>query len=566
MIESFHSPQNTPVTLNAALVPDLRACILGLQPQNHTPAQLEDLLNRVLSIAESKRGIIRIGMYDGSFDPPHYGHVETARAAAQVARLDLLVLNCHVRSNSFKPDLSPHDLRTKMLSSYFEGDPMAIVSPLSRAEITAALAPHRIVGIIGSDTFNRFLQDGIANDFKTDEIFVSERLEHPLPSAPVSLDNRRVWYTGRAQLAQNYSSSTSIRNSLADPSKDARHPILNSTTQQIARDNQLYVTPKKALLRAPTFSPICNPISKVNVPDRYKECEVVQRVGLQNGLLSESFIFEVRDPAEQVVAYLKMLPPHREPEPMLRDEQAGLAFCNKLGIRGVSSPQSHFSSAPPALWVAKAPGETPSSLITRYDRGEIPAEDVYDALFAIGNFLQELHNRFRQPFDDRARDLLEVYIEHHEAIVERGDPLEVQDRAVQDAVQTFRDESDFLRKNGLHCALLHGDANCGNFLWDIASRHLCVIDLQRLGTQMRKGEPGFAAFEYRSLLAALDYYPNIGFPGLRGDLDLARDVFKAGYGDVNQHEDRFFTAIRFIRRALAGNERVHKITRPPVPI
>jgi Ser/Thr protein kinase RdoA (MazF antagonist) len=249
---------------------------------------------------------------------------------------------------------------------------------------------------------------------------------------------------------------------------------------------------------------------------------------------------------------------------MLRDEQAGLAFCNKLGMRSVSSPDAHFSSDPPALWVAKAPGETPGSLITRYDRREIPAEDVYDALFAVGNFLHELHNRFRQPFDDKARDLLEVYIEHHEAILERADPLELQERAVQDAVQIFRQESAYLRRNGLHCALLHGDANCGNFLWDAATKHLSVIDLQRLGTQIRKEARGFAAFEYRSLLNVLDYYPNIA--GLRGGLDLARDAFEAGYGDVNEQEDRFFTAIRFIRRSLAGNERIHQITRPPVPI
>jgi aminoglycoside phosphotransferase len=298
----------------------------------------------------------------------------------------------------------------------------------------------------------------------------------------------------------------------------------------------------------------------------YRDCEIVQRVGLENGLLSESFIFEVRDQSGETIAYMKTLPPRRNPESRLRDEAAGLAFCNSLRLHRVSSPQAYFSKSPPLLWITKAPGQTIGSIITDYDRGLVSAERIYQALFAVGNFLQKLHTRFPQPFDGKAREMLEAYIAHHEEILRVADPLELREQSVQDAIEIFRSESDHLRNVGVRCALLHGDANCGNFLWEPQTQLLSVIDLQRLGTQIRTGGRGFAAFEYRSLLNVLGYYPNIGFLGVRGGLELARDAFKTGYGEIDQHEDRFFTSIRYIRRALAGNQRVHEITRPPVPI
>jgi hypothetical protein len=342
--------------------------------------------------------------------------------------------------------------------------------------------------------------------------------------------------------------------------------MINEETQRIAHDNALYKasTPPNPIVGKPP--PASRVAPSFHVPEPFRGCKVVQRVGLENGLLSESFIFEVRNSIGDPVAYMKMLPPERDPSTMLPDEAAGLAFCNSLRIPGVSAPEAYLYNEPPSLWVHKAPGETIGSIITKYDREMVSAQQVYDALYAVGNFLRQLHVQHPLPFDAQAKDLLEVYIEHHEEVLRQADPLEAHDRSVQAAVEVFRTESLHLRKSGLTCALLHGDANCGNFLWDHETRHLSVIDLQRLGTQRRLQAPGFAAFEYRCFLNVLGFYPNIGFRGRRGGLHDACKAFEAGYGDVNQHEDNFFTSIRYIRRALAGNERVHQIKRPAVPL
>ena len=559
-----HSLDNDPLTTppRPQSLAQLHESIVSLRPQNHSEHQLESLIERISAVATAKGGILRIGMYDGSFDPPHYGHIETVRAAVPLAGLDLVVMNCHPKPNSIKPNLSPHHLRTEMVSSYLAGEPTTIVSPLSRAVIEKLLIPHRVVGIIGSDTLQRFLREGIAHDFNTDEIVVSERQDAPLTNAPVTLEGRPVWYLGRTTLAFNDTSSTAIRGALSNEGDDYIPPRLNTTTARIAREHRLYADTRApaANIDSPPHTGREHP--PFSIPEMYAGCDVVQRVGLENGLLSESFIFEVKDPSGEVIAFMKTLPPERNSLTHLRDEAHGLALFNKLGLRSATAPEAHLCHEPPSLWIERAPGATPGSLLIQYERGTIPSIVVCDCLKAIGTCLKELHTRHSQPFDPKAAELLETYIAHHEDLLERIPPHKLQDRNLQQTVSIFREEARYLRTHGAHCALIHGDASCSNFLWDTLTGRLSVIDLQRLGTQARAGAPAFATCEYQAFLNTLSYFPNIGFTGLRGGLENAHTAYQAGYGPVDPHELRFFTCLRSIRKAIAGHERIHEITRP----
>lgn len=550
---------NYPIQLSS--FNDLRDKVLSLEPQNHSESQLEALLKRVMAVANAKRGPLRIGMYDGSFDPPHYGHVETARAAVLFGRLDLLVMNCHAMPNAIKPDLSPFGLRTKMLSSYFIGDPLMIVSPRSRCDIERILSPHRIVGVIGSDTFQRFLQEGIAQDFKTDEIIVSERHAVPLISAPATLELRPVCYIGRSKLAYNNECSTAIRAALARPHEGCLDEMLNRETQQLVRAHYLSTGSTQGNSSVESRPSVRREIPRYTVPEVYTGCTVELQPGLENGLLSDSFVFRVREQSGEIVAFMKMLPPERNSRTHLSDEANGLALFNKLGLQRASAPEAILSSDPPSLWIARAPGETPAALITHYERGLVSAQEVYEALHAVGACLRELHTRHSQPFDDNGAELLESYIVHHQAFIDQASPLDLQSQIVQGALETFRREATYLREKGLRCSLIHGDANTGNFLWDRSAKVLSVIDMQRLGTQVRTGAAAFSSYEYQTFLGNLNYFPNIGFEGVRGRLTGARAAFQAGYGAVDKHEARFFRVLRFIREELGGPERVHDIAR-----
>lgn len=559
------SPLSTSVLhLKPPSLPDLYRLVENLQPQNH-PDDAGAVAQRITRRAIARGGNLRIGLYDGSFDPPHYGHVETARAAIPRAALDLVVMTCHPKPSLIKPNLSPHGARTEMLSSYFTGDRTAIVSPLPRSEIENILSEFRVVGIIGSDAFERFLTYGIPNNFTTDEILVAERATVPLNNAPVTLAGRPVWYISRNHLAHNESCSTEIRDALAGSANEPIHHMLNRSTDRIARANRLYEHHRPHAPEMDADQESSREVPPYMVPTAYAGCKIVPRRGLENGLLSESYIFEVRAPSGSILAFMKTLPPHRDPLNHIRDEAYGLALFNTLGLRTASAPEAILTTDNPCIWIARAPGETPGTLIRRYEQGIGTAQDIYDALYAVGECLQELHTRHSEPFDTKAHELLETYIEHHEGIIARAMPDTLRADTLQRAIRSLREDGSYLRARGVRCSLTHGDANPGNFLWDTEAKWLSVIDLHRLGTQARTGASAFPTYECGAFLNTLRYYPNIGFKGRRGGLSKACAAYKAGYGPVDPREERFFQSLRSIRATLAGHERIHEITRKTPP-
>lgn len=73
----------------------------------------------------------RIGLFGGSFDPVHAGHLHVARAATERFRLDRLVFVPAARS-PFKPDQrpAPGEHRLAMLALATAGEPAWSVSPV----------------------------------------------------------------------------------------------------------------------------------------------------------------------------------------------------------------------------------------------------------------------------------------------------------------------------------------------------------------------------------------------------------------------------------------------------
>jgi nicotinate-nucleotide adenylyltransferase len=85
---------------------------------------------------------MRIGLYGGSFDPVHLGHVLVAQAAREEMRLDRIFFVPAARS-PFKPDrqLSPDALRLQMLRLALAGRTYCEVDPqeLSRGGISYSI-------------------------------------------------------------------------------------------------------------------------------------------------------------------------------------------------------------------------------------------------------------------------------------------------------------------------------------------------------------------------------------------------------------------------------------------
>lgn len=533
---------------------EILGLLRALEPVNQSERSLGQLLDRLLASALHHTRPLRVGIFEGAFDPPHRGHEETARAAIGIGSLDLLVVSCYPSPHQWKPHLSPHDARLDMTASYFREDLWTVVSRHERNALEALLCNHLTTGVIGSDVFNRFLISGIPTNFNTDTILVSERRDVPLESAPEALNGRPVLYIGASQLAFNTSSSTEIRGSVSAVPDGSSDAMINQDTARIAKARNLYspipASPHVKAAHADLQR------SSEHRPERYRLCSIIPRRGLMNGLLSESFLDEVRAETGETVAFRKGLPPHRSPLENLSDELLGLKEFNKLGLTNARAPEALLVQEPLSLWIERAPGETLASLLIGYERGERSLQDACAGLAGVGATLRELHERHPLPFSFAASSMIGAHIEEVRALTTAAPEWQVNEPECQRALHEFHEAGESLLKVGLRCGLVHGDANCGNFLWDADTHTVWAIDLQRFGTQLRSREPAFPSYEYHQLISSLHYFPNLGFQGVRGNSELLLSALREAYGDLPPAEDTFFRARWNLQRRLGRHLRV----------
>lgn len=114
----------------------------------------------------------KIGVYFGSFDPPHAGHMQVAKHAMLAAGFDeiLIVPNANVRS---KPNLTPLAGRIAMLREFvrgesrinlYVGDSGLIVDRFGRdpfiERVAQTYGTHDIHQVIGEDSYMNLLSEG----------------------------------------------------------------------------------------------------------------------------------------------------------------------------------------------------------------------------------------------------------------------------------------------------------------------------------------------------------------------------------------------------------------------
>lgn len=73
---------------------------------------------------------MRIGLFGGSFDPPHVGHLIVAQDAIDALRLDLLLVVPAATQPLKGGDRTPADQRLAMVRACFDGIPGIVVDPV----------------------------------------------------------------------------------------------------------------------------------------------------------------------------------------------------------------------------------------------------------------------------------------------------------------------------------------------------------------------------------------------------------------------------------------------------
>jgi nicotinate-nucleotide adenylyltransferase len=97
-----------------------------------------------------------LGLYGGSFDPPHLGHVELARRAKQVLDLERLLVLVSA-DPGHKHVETPADIRLRLTRAAFPDDDV-LLDPLPRTVDLLQAHPewHDPVFLIGADQFLDF--------------------------------------------------------------------------------------------------------------------------------------------------------------------------------------------------------------------------------------------------------------------------------------------------------------------------------------------------------------------------------------------------------------------------
>jgi nicotinate-nucleotide adenylyltransferase len=98
-----------------------------------------------------------VGLYGGSFDPPHRGHVELARRAKEDLGLDRLIVLVSADPAHKRVD-TPADVRLRLARAAFPGDEV-VLDTNGRTVETLRAHPEWIdpVFLIGADQFCDFL-------------------------------------------------------------------------------------------------------------------------------------------------------------------------------------------------------------------------------------------------------------------------------------------------------------------------------------------------------------------------------------------------------------------------
>jgi nicotinate-nucleotide adenylyltransferase len=108
----------------------------------------------------------RIGLFGGSFDPPHIGHFIAARAAAEAAGLDeILVIPAYLQPHKPEGHFTPAEVRLQMVEACIRDDPLFCssrieidrggvsftVDTLRELSLIYPSPAHQLVLILGAD-------------------------------------------------------------------------------------------------------------------------------------------------------------------------------------------------------------------------------------------------------------------------------------------------------------------------------------------------------------------------------------------------------------------------------
>lgn len=209
------------------------------------------------SLFKLASGSKKIGIYTGTFDPPHKGHLELLMTAKKDLGLDVLYVIPNV-STPHKPGANGYEVRRDMAKLTFEGEGIIVgdesVAKMVREgsvdtftkEVMKQMDPDaKVFKIAGDDSFDYYLKHPEVTHERM-ELAVARRKDGTVP-IPDQVGKSKV-----VQLVvdENGFSSTLVRKKLASGEKP---DMISEKVYEYIRKKNLYGTGPCHLLRLDTL-------------------------------------------------------------------------------------------------------------------------------------------------------------------------------------------------------------------------------------------------------------------------------------------------------------------------
>jgi len=462
----------------------------------------------------------KVVFYYGSFNPPHFGHLNAIEEAIKKTGADFGVVVADDRINLWKPFRSTPSLRTKMLEHLFKEKDRILVAGTSKDNVRDVLLESaETIHLVGSDVFPRYFKDKVQEGkCHYPELIISFRegdpIEIPKESSNVKIDSF-------VQTNQSMSSTKAREALYSHPewyeSNDAGSglPMMPKDLTAFILEHGIYS--EKAQTRLDVILK--------EIKSHYNENILIHP--LSSGLSGDS-VFAVYNENKIPISTVKVFQKSSFKEDFDYSMQAG-HYLEASSWQWIKSAKIEWSSVHEEyafLGQSYVEGKDMGSFWKLLTHTPEQIEEIQRQSLCIGRSLRELHDSTQRTMDT---NLLE---QHLDKLKNRQKGLE------RHQLEEFLQLLEQYRLNPGCLSNVHGDAGPGNFFVGKDG----VVTYVDLGDMARKGAcaeaKGFPGYEYMQFISSLFWFCRVHHAN---DflVDGCVESFKRGYAGENNKPQPF---------------------------
>ncbi len=446
----------------------------------------------------------QVGIYRGSFDPPHLGHFETVKHALQNGMTSVTIV--YSDENQFKPFRTNNKIRKELLERMFAGMQNVVISAKSYKAVLSDLQSDptiaKIHQIIGSDLLDKPVRP-IKLPTKL-AYFIIPRIDYPVEKGLSTWNNLPAQIGCREQLIQQHNSSSKLRSLLIERDFQAAQLGLHAKVfDQIRRQNVYLLTDNeyrdRAMLRDVKKIVQDEIVTKKLVPlEKYPlSFHLGNDIGISG--LSGDVVCFVKDVHGQVRLVVKIFRGD-DYKSNYESELAGYETLSQLNLKFVKTPKLFFSHQKgdfAFIGMSFATGKSLADLM----------QSSPEAIRLCARANLELHQAQRSSTSAVNADQIAIYEQAITNVINRlktiPTPFLAGNVITKLTTRWSQIHRSFIANPGLQ-SFTHGDPNHSNWIVDLNSNCVTYIDLSlfKRSISSQKKPCGFAISELEESLLA----------------------------------------------------------------